>query len=72
MEEGCAYLIGIVVVIGLLIAFIVYVVLPATGLLLGLSAVLLIVIAGVGVISGACVATYNFFSLLIESHKTLL
>jgi len=64
MEEGCAWAIGILILVGITIAFIVYVVLP-------LSVFILLGIGIAGTVSGAGVALYNFYQVLIEAHKTL-
>ncbi len=64
MEEGCAWAIGILILAGITIAFIVYVVLP-------LSVFILLGIGIAGTVSGAGVALYNFYQVLIEAHKTL-
>ncbi len=64
MEEGCAWAIGILILVGITIAFIVYVVLP-------LSVFVLLGIGIAGTVSGAGVALYNFYQVLIEAHKTL-
>ncbi|HZS75899.1 MAG TPA: hypothetical protein VFA41_04745 [Ktedonobacteraceae bacterium] len=64
MDDGCAALIGILIVIAIAIALIVYVVLP-------LSIILLVGISSAGVVSGAAVAVKNFGELMVESHKTI-
>ncbi len=64
MEEGCAWAIGILILVGITIAFIVYVVLP-------LSVFILLGIGIAGTVSGAGVALYNFYQVLVEAHKTL-
>ncbi len=64
MDEGCAWIIGILIVVGIAIALIVYVVLP-------LSVFILLGIGITGTVSGAGVALYNFYQLLIEAHKTV-
>ena len=64
MEEGCGWIIGILVLVGVTVALIVYVVLPLT----------MFIVLGIGIVgtvSGAGVALYNFYQLLIEAHKTV-
>lgn len=62
MEEGCGWVIGIIVVLAVGVAFVVYVVLP-------LSTFILLGIGIAGAVSGAGVALYNFYQVLIEAHK---
>jgi len=64
MEEGCGWIIGILVVVAVAIALIVYIVLP-------LSTFILLGIGIVGAVSGAGVAMYNFYQVLIEAHKNV-
>ncbi len=64
MDEGCVWVIGILILVGITIAFIVYVVLP-------LSVFILLGIGIAGAVSGAGVALYNFYQVLIEAHKTV-
>jgi hypothetical protein len=64
MDDGCVAIIGALIVVALVIAFIVYVVLP-------LSIFLLVGITGVGALSGAGVAAKNFGEILVEAHKTV-
>jgi hypothetical protein len=64
MDEGCASVIGILIVVALVLAFIVYVVLP-------LSIFLLVGLTAVGSVSGAGVAAKNFGEILVEAHKTV-
>ncbi len=64
MEEGCGWIIGILVLVGVIVALVVYVVLPLT----------MFIVLGIGIVgtvSGAGVALYNFYQLLIEAHKTV-
>lgn len=64
MDEGCAYLIGILIVIALIIAFVVYIVLPLTVIVVG-------GIAAAGTVTGAAVAGKNFKEVLVEAHKRI-
>ncbi len=64
MDEGCAWLIGILIVVAIVIAVIIYVIVPATLLIIGS-----ITIAGTA--SGVYVAGKNFGELMIEAHKTV-
>lgn len=64
MEELIFWLVVIVVVVGITIALVVYVILP-------LSVFLIAGITIAGAVSGAGVALYNFWQLLIEAHKTV-
>ena len=65
MDECLGWAIGIIVIVALAIAFIVYVVLP-------LSTFILLGIGIAGAVSGAGVALYNFYQVLIEAHKTVV
>lgn len=65
MDDGCGVIValaGILIVVGIVIALVVYVVIPLSGLLL-----LSIAVAGMG--SGAVIAARNFGQVLIEAHK---
>jgi hypothetical protein len=64
MDEGCAWIIGIIVVIVIVFAVVVYVILPVTLFVIGSIA-----IAGAG--SGIYVASKNFREIVIEAHKTV-
>ena len=64
MDDGCAALIGFLIIAAIAIFLIVYVILP-------LSLFLLLGVAGVGVVSGAGVAAKNFGELVVEAHKTV-
>ena len=64
MDDGCVAIIGALIVIAIVIAFIIYVVLP-------LSIFLLVGLTAVGTISGAGVAAKNFGEILVEAHKTV-
>jgi len=64
MDDGCAALIGFLIIAALVIFLVVYVILPV-------SLFLLFGIAAVGTISGAGVAAKNFGELLVEAHKTV-
>ncbi len=57
-------IIGIVIVAALVIAFVVYVVLPVSLFVLG-------GIGAAGAISGVGVACYNFEQVLVEAHKNV-
>lgn len=62
MEEGCVWLIGILVVVGIVIALIVYVILPLSLFIIGS-------ITAAGTATGVYVAGKNFIELMIESHQ---
>lgn len=65
MEEGCGAIFiiaGVIIVAVAALAAIVYVVLPASGLIL-------LGIAVAGLISGAFIAVRNFGVVLIEAHQ---
>jgi hypothetical protein len=62
--EGCAWLVGIIIAAAIVIAVVVYIILPVTLITIGSIAV-------VGGGSGMCVATKNFGETLIEAHKTV-
>ena len=64
-------IVGILIAIGLVIAFIVYVVLPILGILLGIGVAILGCIAIAGLISGVFVGINNFFIVLKEAHDSL-
>ena len=64
MDEGCGWLIAIIVVAAIVIGIIVYVILPVTLVIIGGIA-----LAGAG--SGAYVASKNFGEVLIEAHKNV-
>lgn len=65
MDDGCAAVIGLIIVGVIVIALVVYVILP-------ISFFLLFGIVAAGAISGAGVAVKNFGELLVEAHKTVL
>ena len=71
MEEMIGYLIAIAVVLFLLYLLIVYVILPAIGIVLGIGLVILGGITLVGVVSGFAVGFKNFVEVLIEAHGRL-
>lgn len=64
MDEGCGWLIAIIVVAAIVIGIIVYVILPVTLFIIGSIA-----LAGAG--SGVYVASKNFGEVLIEAHNTV-
>jgi len=64
MDEGCFWLVGILVLIAIVIAVAVYVILPVTLFVIG-------GIALAGTASGVYVAGQNFVELMIESHKVV-
>ena len=64
MDEGCGWIIGIIIVVAIVIGIVVYVILPATLAIIGSIA-----LAGAG--SGAYVASKNFGEILIEAHKNV-
>lgn len=63
-DEGCAGILGILIIAAIAIAVIVYVILPLTVLVLGSVTI-------VGVVSGAVVAGKNFREVIIEAHQTI-
>ncbi len=71
MDEAIGYLIAIGVILVLLYLLIVYVILPITGILLGIGVVLLAAISAVGFVSGILVGIKNFFEIVIEAHQRL-
>jgi hypothetical protein len=64
MDEGCGMIIGFLIVAALIVAFVVYVVLPLSLFILG-------GIGLAGAISGVGVACYNFQQVLVEAHKNV-
>lgn len=64
MDEGCVWFIVILIVVAIAIALIVYVILPATLIIVGS-----ITLAGTA--SGVYVAGKNFGELMLEAHKTV-
>lgn len=64
MEEGCGWIIGILIVVAIVIVLVVYVILPATLIIIGS-------IATAGTASGVYVAGKNFGELMIEAHQTV-
>lgn len=65
-------LIVALVVIGLVVAFVVYVVLPILGILLAIGLLIAGGIAFAGFISGVFLGIKNFFEVLQEAHKKLI
>lgn len=64
-------LIGFFVVICLLYLLVVYVILPALGIILAIGLAILGCVAGAGFVSGIGVGLRNFVLVFIEAHKKL-
>lgn len=64
MDEGCAAIIGFLILAAIVIALIVYVILPISLFILG-------GIALAGAVSGVGVAVKNFGEVVIEGHQTV-
>lgn len=64
MDEGCVAIIGFLILAAIVIALIVYVILPISVFILG-------GIALAGAVSGVGVAAKNFGEVVIEAHQTV-
>lgn len=64
MEDGCVAIFGILILAAIVIALIVYVVLPASLIIFGSIAI-------AGGVSGIGVAAKNFGEVVIEAHQTV-
>ncbi len=63
-DDGCAWLLGMIILAAIVVAVAVYIILPVTLITIGS-------IATVGGGSGIYVASKNFGETLIEAHKTV-
>lgn len=64
MEDGCVAIIGILIVGAIVLALIVYVILPISLVILGSIAI-------AGAVSGVGVAVKNFGEVIVEAHQTV-
>ena len=63
-DDGCAWLLGMIIMAAIVFAVVIYVILPVTLITIGS-------IAAAGGSSGIYVASKNFGETLIEAHKNV-